>query len=362
MNLEGVWLTVEIAFVGDVNPCLPRTLKAIRSDVENVRLAVWGHLDHADLIVSNLETPISNSNLIQRNSIYCFSGHEDGLSLYSQHNRHIISIANNHIMDCGNKGLRDTLDVLSQGKFSFLGAGKNISAASEPIIRKVRGSTFLFIGCAEPHYSPATENESGNLPATIDRINTIIQSVHQQIDRIVVSIHGGQEFVPYPSSWQIGLVEGLIESVDVFHFHHSHTPAGMEIKQGSLILWGTGNHVFQPIMPIPVRGWCHSVTYSVCFPEEGDLSIDDVQVFVKTIGQDGVPRDATPLVERRIGRFLARISRRSASRKCHWFRFFSNFRPSLLILNTLHFVILAFWVWGPFKTIRYISQRLRSIF
>ena len=355
-------MTVEIAFVGDVNPCLPRTLKAIRDDIENVRSAVWGHLDDADLIISNLETPIASSELILKNSIYCFSGHEDGLSLYLEPGRHIVTIANNHIMDCGDEGLRNTLDALSRNHLSFVGAGRQLSAASEPIIREVRGSTFLFIGCAEPHYSPAREREPGNLPATVEKINAIIKSVHVSIDRVVLSIHGGQEFVPYPSSWQIDLVDQLLESVDVFHFHHSHTPAGMEVKQGSLILWGTGNHVFQPIMPIPVRGWRQSVTYSVRFPDEGHLSVDDVRIFVKSIDQNGIPRDSTSQVERRISNRLRGISHRTESRKHRMFRFLSNFRPSLLILNTLHLTMLALWIWGPFRTIRYISQRFRSIF
>ena len=46
----------------------------------------------------------------------------------------MLIIANNHILDYGSEGLRDTVKVLDNQSINHIGAGNNLSDASKPYI------------------------------------------------------------------------------------------------------------------------------------------------------------------------------------------------------------------------------------
>lgn len=349
---------VKIGFVGDVNPCLPLTLGAIRESKEDFQKNAWGHLDSVDLIISNLETPIFPEPINPRDSIFSFSGHEDGLMAYPRDGRHVISIANNHIMDCGERGLDNTVANLRKLDLDFIGAGKTITEASEPIIKELSSQKFIFFACAEPHFSPATDEYPGNNVADFEHITNMVNELGYNSDWKILTVHGGQEFVPYPSRWQIKLVDELCDVVDVIHFHHSHIFSGTEVINGTVVIWGSGNHVFQPLFPINIPGWKDSVTHIIDFHRGSILDDSSVDKIYLRIGDDGVPKVSKKL-ERKKLRYQNRLSRIIKKRKLGMRRTISQLMPRRLSVSLFGMIYLALFIWGPVRAIRYIFSRLR---
>ena len=353
---------VKIAFVGDVNPSLPRSLSRIQKSIKSAKSDMWGHLEDVKLIVSNLETPISEPSNAQKDSIYSFAGSPESLLVYSDDQRHIVSIANNHIMDCGKVGLETTIASLNEHQILSIGAGSTLSQASEPHIETIGSKKFLFVACAEPHFSPSSETSAGNNPADFNHIRKILSCHKNKVNRTILSIHGGQEFVPYPSSWQIKLVEELIDLVDVFHFHHSHISSGTEVRNGSIIIWGSGNHVFEPILPIKVKGWNESITRIIEFPEDDNVGLSNIELIVKKIGKDGFPRSQDPKYSQKIIKKHDKISKKIVGYKINKKRIIYSLRPNLLLLYLIIYFKLFFVVWGPKRTLRYVKKRFREVF
>src|ERR1700716_393782 len=95
-------------------------------------------LKTAPIVLGNLEGPFAEkSRRLQRNFSYRVN-----VSLASSLSRagiNVVTLANNHLMDCGRSGVLETLDVLSHANVLALGAGTNERAAHAPVIRQAGG-------------------------------------------------------------------------------------------------------------------------------------------------------------------------------------------------------------------------------
>ena len=75
----------------------------------------------------------------------------------------IVNIANNHIMDYGEVGLLDTVDVLCKNNIKFIGAEKDIKEAANPVIFQRNSVKIGFVGFTSVGII-ATEDNSGCAP------------------------------------------------------------------------------------------------------------------------------------------------------------------------------------------------------
>ena len=58
----------------------------------------------------------------------------------------VVTIANNHIFDLGEKGLINTIRLLDENGIKHCGAGANIDEASKPAVVELRGKKIAFLG------------------------------------------------------------------------------------------------------------------------------------------------------------------------------------------------------------------------
>jgi len=59
----------------------------------------------------------------------------------------VLTLANNHILDGGFEGLRDTIDILKQHRILYCGAGDDLDSAVRPAVMKIKGKTVAVISC-----------------------------------------------------------------------------------------------------------------------------------------------------------------------------------------------------------------------
>ena len=163
-------------------------------------------------------------------------------------------LANNHVLDWGEVGLRDTLDALSSAGILFAGAGSNRSDAEAPATISVsEGRVLVFAFGSQDSGVPLSWHATAAAPGvcvlqdfsmqTASRIGTRIQSARSQGDVVVVSLHwGGNWGYEIPHEHR-RFAHALIDQgcVDIVHGHSSHHPRAIELYRGRLILYGCGD-------------------------------------------------------------------------------------------------------------------------
>jgi len=164
-------------------------------------------------------------------------------------------LSNNHVLDWGYAGLKETLTTLTGTNLKTAGAGRNLSEAEAPAIIEVAGKgRVLVFGFGDessgiPWLWGARRDRPGVnlLPDlsgdTVRRIAKRISGLKQKGDWVVASIHWGGNWGYEILSAQREFAHRLIDQalVDVVHGHSSHHPKGVEVYKGKPILFGCGD-------------------------------------------------------------------------------------------------------------------------
>jgi poly-gamma-glutamate synthesis protein (capsule biosynthesis protein) len=167
------------------------------------------------------------------------------------------ALANNHVLDWGERGLLETLDTLASAGLRAVGAGISRSAAEAPAALDVpgRGRVLVYAVCTGTSGVPsdwaATARAQGvaRLPDlsrhTADRLARRIQAGRQPGDIVVLSIHWGGNWGYEIAADESRFARVLIDAgaVDVIHGHSSHHPKAIEIHRDRLILYGCGDFI-----------------------------------------------------------------------------------------------------------------------
>jgi hypothetical protein len=226
----------DIAFAGVQKP-----------DVHRVRPAVRRILDDADLVVGNLEGPLTEHGSPSPRKCM-MRGDPSWAEALARWNAHVLSLANNHIMDYGVRGLLRTIEVLRAAGLHHVGAGLNELEANAPVTIERRGVRLAFLArsmvtvrgrCYASGSAPGAA--FFNLEETLGQIRRL----RREVDVVVVLMHWGVEHygLPTPSQRRIGqcLAE---EGADAVLGHHPHVFQGIEVKGRSPVAYSLGNFLF----------------------------------------------------------------------------------------------------------------------
>jgi poly-gamma-glutamate synthesis protein (capsule biosynthesis protein) len=164
-------------------------------------------------------------------------------------------LANNHVMDWGPKGLRETLAVLSASGIRACGAGGDLAQAAAPaLIDAGQGTRVLVYAFAmESSGVPAewratTERAGVNMledlsDRSIDLVARGIDVHRRRGDIVVVSLHWGSNWGFDIPAGERRFAQGLVDraGVDLVHGHSSHHVKGLEVHRDRLIIYGCGD-------------------------------------------------------------------------------------------------------------------------
>ncbi len=209
-----------------------------------------------DLRLINLETSITTSN----------DFHPDKAVLYRMHPANVpclaaaaidgCTLANNHVLDWGEKGLIETLQTLDKAGLPCAGAGRNLAEAARPAIWELKQGRVVLFSCGMmnsgvPPDWAAKANQPGInfLPdfsgETLRLIGEAIAPYRAEGTVVVFSIHwGGNWGYKIPTSYR-QFAHRLIDEagVDLVHGHSSHHVKGIEVYHEKFILYGCGDFI-----------------------------------------------------------------------------------------------------------------------
>jgi poly-gamma-glutamate synthesis protein (capsule biosynthesis protein) len=164
-------------------------------------------------------------------------------------------LANNHVLDWGVAGLRETLDTLRAAGIATAGAGQGADEAERPAAFETTGGGRILVfgfgagGSGIPPDWAATQARPGVnlLPDLSPRSASLaverVRRWRRPGDRVVASIHWGGNWGYAVAREQRELAHRLLDEgvADVVHGHSSHHPKGIEVHRGRLVLHGCGD-------------------------------------------------------------------------------------------------------------------------
>jgi len=199
------------------------------------------------LVFANLEVPVREGD--ERNkykSIIHYSDPEATEDLLRQFNIGCVSLANNHIFDCGISGLKATVALLDKLNIAHTGAGW-LYVHCEPVIIEKKNVRYGFLAYVDRSTNPRTENfqEIQINYFNIEKAKREIVSLKKNVDKVICSIHWGVDYSFYPTSDQVKKARQLVDAgADIIMGHHTHTFQPFEMYKGSYIFYSLGSLTF----------------------------------------------------------------------------------------------------------------------
>jgi poly-gamma-glutamate synthesis protein (capsule biosynthesis protein) len=221
---------------------------------------VWGDvlpvLLQADLRLINLECVVSAHGRPWRpqTKAFHFRAHPRAIDVLQAARVDCVTLANNHVLDYGHGGLAECLQLLERAGIRHTGSGTNLDEAASPAL--LGGPTarvaVLALTDNEPEWA-ASHSKAGIHYVEYDatglvephrtRVARVLAQARRQAQLVIVSAHVGPNWGE-PSPAIRALAHHLLAlGADVYWGHSNHTPRGIEIINGKVILYSTGDFV-----------------------------------------------------------------------------------------------------------------------
>lgn len=220
---------------------------------------VWGSaLDEIDREVPdarlvNLETSITRSADYWPKGIN-YRMHPNNIGCLTAAGIDVCGLANNHVLDFGEAGLKETLASLARVGIRTVGAGRDRAEAWRPVrLKSSQGQDVVIFafGCESsgvPASWAATQERPGvafledlsedTSALVLDRV----RRAKRPGDVVIVSIHWGSNWGYAIPREHVRFAHNLIEGgVHLIHGHSSHHPMPIEVYRQRLILYGCGD-------------------------------------------------------------------------------------------------------------------------
>ena len=221
----------------------------------------------ADLAVGHLEVPHTARGSELQGDVPAPGAPPENVAAIAGAGFHMLSLAGNHIADCGAEGIADTLALLDAAGLKGTGAGLTLAQARVPVVEERGGMKIglLSYNCVGPEMSWATADRAGcaylridtadgapiapaaNLERVTDEALSILEAdiaaLRQNADFVMVALHKGIVHTPARlAPYERAISQAAIDAgADVVIGHHAHIVRGIEFHRGKPIFHGLGN-------------------------------------------------------------------------------------------------------------------------
>lgn len=251
--------TIDLAFIGD--------LVLDEPDPDHWLSGIAPALRQCDFAIAHLEVPHTNRGVELRGDVPAPGANPMHLHAIPRAGIRCVSLAGNHITDCGAAGIEDTLDTLQALGVSTNGAALSLTAARKPAWVEVKGArvALLSYNCVGPENSWAAEARAGcayirvetadgapiSPAARLEHIDDQsllvaqddIQRARDDADIVIVALHKGIVHTRARlAAYERPLSHAMVDAgADIVLGHHAHIVRGIEIYRDKPIFHGLGN-------------------------------------------------------------------------------------------------------------------------
>ena len=206
-------------------------------------------ISSADYAVCNFEAPVDGFGDPQPKSGPHHHQRVETIGGLKSQGFDLLLLANNHMMDYGEKALAATLTIAEKAKIETIGAGLNAEYAYKPIVKEINGIIFGMINACEAQFGVIDyfdrKNNAGYAWINHTKIDKTIIQLREKCDFVIVFAHAGLEHYSIPQKeWRERYKYFCDLGVDVVFGSHPHQPQGFEKHGDSLIFYSLGNFYF----------------------------------------------------------------------------------------------------------------------
>ncbi|MGF7534441.1 capsular polyglutamate synthetase PgsA [Bacillus mexicanus] len=241
------------SFVGDI--MMGRYVEKVtkQKGADSVFQYVEPIFKSSDYVAGNFENTVTyQKDYKQAKKKIHLQTNKESVKVLKDMNFTVLNSANNHSMDYGVEGMKDTLGEFSKQNLDIVGAGYNLDDAKKKIsYQKVNGVTIATLGFTDVSGKSfgAKRKTPGVLPADPEVFIPMISEAKQRADIVVVQSHWGQEYDNDPNDRQRQLARAMSDAgADIIVGHHPHVLEPIEVYNGTVIFYSLGNFVFD-------QGW-----------------------------------------------------------------------------------------------------------
>ena len=157
----------------------------------------------------------------------------------------VMTLANNHLLDCGRAGVMETLAALAAADIAVVGAGGDRKAAHVPAVFEADGLSIGVLGYYWNRRTAATGKLPGSAMGTPESLRADLMALRERVDRVIVTFHWGIPYEREPLPTDRDLAHLAVDlGADVVIGHHAHVVQPFEVYAGCPIFYGIGNFVF----------------------------------------------------------------------------------------------------------------------
>ena len=206
-----------------------RELKKQGGDLHFLTRNVRDILKGDDMTIVNFEGTLTTAPVYKTNNEFVFSAPPNYVEILKDGGIEAVALENNHVMDHGETGLRETKETLEA-------AGIVWSDSTTMGVYRVKDVSIAMLTYQQ--YRDKVETLLVQVPEDI-------RSAKLQHDIVIVNFHWGQELDYKPNRNQINLGRAAIDAgADLVLGHHSHRINPIEQYQGRYIVYSLGNFSF----------------------------------------------------------------------------------------------------------------------
>jgi cyanophycin synthetase len=211
----------------------------------------------ADIVVANLETPLTTQTKSPFTGVKRYIHHSDPVQATQcllRHNIKHVMLANNHSYDFGVEGFIETLEALEQHGIAYTGAGRNLQEAVRPLCFSISHegnaqevviiSAYQWSKMSQDLFNLFASNNNGGInPMVVEKIKEQVSKARQRwVDSfIIISPHWGKNY-EWRSEYQRQLAhEFLNAGADLILGHGAHMIQEVEKVDSKWIIYSIGN-------------------------------------------------------------------------------------------------------------------------
>lgn len=242
-----------LALAGDVH--FEGVLRERLADPATALAPATRTLAAADVAVLNLETAVATGGDPEPGKRYLFRAPASAYDALAAAGVDVASMANNHALDYGRSGLRETLAAARRAPLAVVGVGRDAAEAFAPAYVEARGSTVAVVAAtvagADPTADPTGQwAATATTPGTADaldpaRLLRAVRAADRRADVVVAYLHWGVQGEACPSDLQRTLARRLVAAgADVVAGSHTHGLQGDGRLGPAYVAYGLGNYAW----------------------------------------------------------------------------------------------------------------------
>lgn len=237
--------TPTLLFTGDLCPHNRIEQLALNKDYASIFNDFINVFQGNDLNITDLECPLTLSKDARPKTGPHQKAHPETIKVLKYAGIELAAMANNHVMDYGSVGARETLELCDRNGIETIGIGRSLEEAAQAYSTVIKEKRIAIINYADNEFLTTPDGAYTCNPLDSVRCFYDIKNVRGNHDFVIVIIHAGNEFYELPAPRTKILYRYLVDlGADAIISHHTHAFSGYEVYNEKPIFYGLGNFLY----------------------------------------------------------------------------------------------------------------------